>query len=235
MNYSTIHELPVITPSFSVAVLAETETTPNVYQTGQINLYSAVGVALDEALSSGYLNELRTKKIYTAFGDSDTWTKVTTQFIQTSSTFVTKDYVQANYLSLTGGEVKTGVVQFNNLKVKNIYTENGTGSNLWDSTATQVLEFSSIKVLEYSQDLVFTDLHHGRAHHFNTPADGSLTLTIPLSVNDGFNAVIMNTGNGVLIIDSPVLRSTGSQIETRYSGAFIYKDNSSVYAVGNIT
>jgi hypothetical protein len=79
-----------------------------------------------------------------------------------------------------------------------------------------------------------TNLFHGKAHHFNTPLNGIYTFTIPLSVNDGFNTIIMNTGLGILEINSPNLISTGTKIETRYSGAFIYKDNGIVYAVGNI-
>jgi hypothetical protein len=225
----------VVAPSFSVAVLAETEISPGFYQTGQINLYSAVGTALDEALSSGYLTEIRTRKIYTAYGDSDTWTRTSTMFAQSSSSFVTKDYLQANYLALTGGVIQAGLIDFGDIRASRIYTDDGMSSTDWNDTTTYVRAFSTIKVLEYNNDLVFTNEHHGRAHHFNTPANGSYTLTIPLSVNNGFNAIVMNTGEGKLVLSSQNLISTGTEIETRYSGAFIYKDNNVVYATGNIT
>jgi hypothetical protein len=235
VNYSTIHELPVLTPSFSVAVLAESELSPGYFQTGQINLYSAIGTALDEALSSGYLTEIRTRKIYTAFGDSDTWTRTSLFFAQNSATFVTKDFLQANYLALTGGTIQSGLMDFGDIRASRIYTDDGLGSRDWNETTTYVREFSTVRVFEHNSDLVFTNEHHGKAHHFNTPLNSSYTLTIPTSVNNGFNAIIMNTGEGKLVISSANFLATGTEIETRYSGAFIYKDNNVVYAAGNIT
>lgn len=235
MNYSTIHELPVLSPSFTVALLGEEETSSGFFKTGQINLYAAIGNALEESLQTGFIQQIKAQKIITAYGDSDVWSQVSTFFIQNSSILVTKDYLENNYLSLAGGNIQTGLMEFGSIRANFIITENNIGSEQWNETSTYVKEYSALRVYEYNNNVLFTNLHHGKAHHFNTPLSGSLTVTIPLSVMDGFNITLMNTGLGTLILDSPYLLSTGTEIETRYSGAFVYKDNGIIYAVGNLT
>ena len=69
--------------------------------------------------------------------------------------------------------------------------------------------------------------------HFNTTS-ASLCAIIPSSLINGFNVSILNTGTNNIEISAANLRSTGTTIIDQYGGAYIYKQNNTVFAVGRL-
>lgn len=232
MNNSAIHELRPLDPSYTLVVPVEEELPGGIYITGQVNLFDAVGFALFDTLDSGYIKSVKSEKFSTAYGDSDTWNAVATFVTENSAQLVTQNYLESQYLAIANG-TGYGTFTFDNITAHRLITEDGN-SDTWNETATFVNNTSSVRVTEHNESVEFTANHANYAHHFNTPTGLSLSAIVPNNIPNGFNTVIMNTGFGKLYIVASNLASTGTIIEQRYSGAFIYKDNDTVFAVGNL-
>ena len=233
MNNSTIHELRPLDPSYTLVVPVEEEIQDGIYVTGQTNLFDAVGFALFNTLDSGYIKSIKSERFSTAYGDSNTWNAASTFVTQNSSQLVTRNYLESQYLTIANGR-GFGTYNFDTINALRLTTEDGN-SDIWNETAMFVSNTSSVRVYEHNESVTFSVYDANYAHHFNTPTGASLSAIVPSDIPNGFNTVIMNTGFGKLYIIANNLASTGTTIEQRYSGAFIYKDNDTVYAVGNLT
>lgn len=230
MNNITIHELRPFNPSQTLLIPVEEEVSPGNFVTGNTNLFDNIGYALFDTLSSGLIREIKAARFTTLHGSSNRWDQAATFFIANSATLVNQSYVNALFTPLSS------VVNLNTETVtaKTIYTEEGGNSTDWDAATTIVKENSAVKVINYSSNKHFTQSDSGKIHHFNTTPNATLSAIIPDDITSGFNITIMNTGQGSVQIFASSLASVGDTINTQYSGAYIYKDNGVVYAVGNL-
>ncbi len=91
-----------------------------------------------------------------------------------------------------------------------------------------------VTVTNISADKTFTDTDTNKVFHFDTTSS-ALTAFFPGILTNGFNAAIMNTGTNYLHISSNIqYNAVGDKIIDRYSGAYVYKSNSNIFAVGGV-
>ena len=91
-----------------------------------------------------------------------------------------------------------------------------------------------VTVTNISADKTFTNVDTNKIFHFDTTS-GALTASFPGLLSDGFNAAIMNTGTNYLYISSNIqYNAVGNKLIDRYSGAYVYKSNSNIFAVGGV-
>ena len=91
-----------------------------------------------------------------------------------------------------------------------------------------------VTVTNISADKTFTDTDTNKVFHFDTTS-APLTASFPGLLSDGFNVGIMNTGTNVLTISSNIqYNAVGNKLTDRYSGAYVYKSNSNIFAVGGV-
>lgn len=105
-----------------------------------------------------------------------------------------------------------------------IYTNNITVTNNL-STSVRVTDFTTSKT--------FLSSDTSRVFHFDTTTH-PLCATFPSILPNGFNVAIMNTGTNTLRLSAAQLNSVGVIIGVRYGGAFVYKDNNQLFAVGRL-
>jgi hypothetical protein len=91
-----------------------------------------------------------------------------------------------------------------------------------------------VTVTNISIDKTFTNADTNKIFHFDTTS-APLTASFPGTLTDGFNAAIMNTGTNYLYISSNIqYNAVGNKLIDRYSGAYVYKSNSNIFAVGGV-
>jgi archaellum component FlaF (FlaF/FlaG flagellin family) len=235
---STIHELFPITMSPTVVVPVEAQIQPGNYITGQLNLYDSINTTMFDILTSGYIKEVKSLKYLTPYSDSSKWSAASTFVFEKSGTLVTTDYLHTNFLPITGGSVG-GTTVYDIVRAKAFIVEGdtgeaNTGSDQWNAAYTNTQEATGVKVITLRVSTELTVEHNNKILHFETPFFDELVVTIPQSVSNGFNVAIMNTGPGTLRLAATALLSTGTVITTQYGGAYVYKDNNMMYAVGNL-
>ena len=128
-------------------------------------------------------------------------------------------YVNTNFLPLTGGTI-TGQISSNKTIIANNIT---VTDNL--STLVHVTDFTTSKT--------FLNSDTSRVFHFDTTTQ-PLCAIFPNTLPDGFNVAVMNTGTNTLRLSASQLNSVGVTIGVRYGGAFVYKDNNQLFAVGRL-
>ena len=69
--------------------------------------------------------------------------------------------------------------------------------------------------------------------HLNTTTQ-SLCAIFPNALPNGFNVAVMNTGTNGLVLSASQLNSVGNVLSVQYGGAFVYKDNNQLFAVGRL-
>ena len=101
------------------------------------------------------------------------------------------------------------------------------------SASIESLSSIPVTIVDISTSKIFTDSDINKIFHFNTTS-ASLCAIIPSSLINGFNVSILNTGTNNIEISAANLRSTGTTIIDQYGGAYIYKQNNTVFAVGRL-
>ena len=106
-----------------------------------------------------------------------------------------------------------------------------------DISATGVITASGsdidINVITDNTSRVFTNEDNNKVIHLDTTIS-SLCAIFPDTLRVGFNVAIMNIGLNNLVLSAAQLNSIGTSITTRFGGAFIYKDSTSLFAVGRL-
>ena len=100
-----------------------------------------------------------------------------------------------------------------------------TSYNVWESSLVRVTDFTTSRT--------FLSSDTSRVFHFDTTTQ-PLCAIFPITLPDGFNVAVMNTGTNTLRLSAAQLNSVGVTIGVRYGGAFVYKDNSQLFAVGRL-
>ena len=91
-----------------------------------------------------------------------------------------------------------------------------------------------IAVTTTSTSRTFANADTNAVFHFDTTL-ASLTASFPGILTDGFNTAIMNIGTNYLYISSNIqYNAVGNKLIDRYSGAYVYKSNSNIFAVGGV-
>lgn len=90
-----------------------------------------------------------------------------------------------------------------------------------------------VTVIDVTTSKTFNNSDSNKVFHFNTTS-GSLCAIVPDSLSSGFNIAILNTGTNSLVISAANLKSTGTTIVDEFGGAYIYKQNSDIFAVGRL-
>jgi len=90
-----------------------------------------------------------------------------------------------------------------------------------------------VTVIDLTASKTFNDSDTNKVFHFNT-ATNSLCAIIPDSLSNGFNVAILNTETNSLVISAANLKSFGTTIVDQYGGAYIYKQNNDIFAVGRL-
>jgi len=88
---------------------------------------------------------------------------------------------------------------------------------------------NNVHVTNLTASKTFLDFDSCKIFHFNTTTQ-SLCAIFPSSLPDGFNVTLMNTGTKQLRLSAAQLNSITSTIGIKYGGAFVYKDNSQIFA-----
>ena len=101
------------------------------------------------------------------------------------------------------------------------------------SASIESLSSIPVTIVDISTSKIFTDSDINKIFHFDTTST-SLCAIIPSSLINGFNVSILNTGTNNIEISAANLRSTGNTIIDQYGGAYIYKQNNTVFAVGRL-
>jgi hypothetical protein len=92
---------------------------------------------------------------------------------------------------------------------------------------------TSVHVTDFATSKMFLSSDTSRVFHFDTTTH-SLCAIFPNVLPDGFNVAIMNTGTNTLRLSAAQLNSVGVIIGVQYGGAFVYKDNNQLFAVGRL-
>jgi len=101
-----------------------------------------------------------------------------------------------------------------------------------DITVTNNLS-TSVHITDLTSSKTFLSSDTCRVFHFDTTTQ-PLFAIFPSSLPDGFNVALMNTGTNILRLSAAQLNSVGVTIGVRYGGAFVYKDNNQLFAVGRL-
>lgn len=92
---------------------------------------------------------------------------------------------------------------------------------------------TSVHITDLTATKTFLSSDTSRIFHFDTTTQ-PLCAIFPSTLPDGFNVAVMNTGTNNLRLSAAQLNSVGVVIGVQYGGAFVYKDNSQLFAVGRL-
>jgi hypothetical protein len=140
----------------------------------------------------------------------------------------------------------------NSSKYEDLYTFIETTSGSWDETqqllptvvnylSTSHVQISSLVVPELkvttpgSDNIVFTDNDSGKVFHIDTTLNPEVTANFSVTLNDGFNVSLVNTGTGIIYVRSNFLtpfNARGDFNSTQHTGMFIYKTNEQLFGIG---
>jgi len=107
--------------------------------------------------------------------------------------------------------------------------------------STSNVQISSLVVPELkvvtlqTDNIVFTDSDSGKVFHIDTTLNPEVTANFSVTLNDGFNVSLVNTGTGIIYIASNFLtpfNARGDFNSTQHTGMFIYKTNDELYGIG---
>jgi len=89
-----------------------------------------------------------------------------------------------------------------------------------------------VSVIDLTTDKIFSITDTNKVFHFNT-SSAPLFAIFPNTLPDGFNVALMNTGTFSLSLSTNgPYKARGSVIFEQYAGAYVYKTNSELFAVG---
>jgi len=128
-----------------------------------------------------------------------------------------------NYLSTNSVQISALTVR-ETLSAKAIGSENITVTNTFDTR---------VRITNLTTSKTFLNTDTCNVFHFDTTTQ-TLSAIFPFSLPNGFNVAIMNTGTNNLILSASQLNSIGTIIGATYGGAFVYKDNNQLFAVGRL-
>ena len=92
---------------------------------------------------------------------------------------------------------------------------------------------TSVHITDLTTTKTFLSSDTSRIFHFDTTTQ-PLCAIFPSTLPNGFNVAVMNTGTNNLRLSAAQLNSVGVVIGVQYGGAFVYKDNSQLFAVGRL-
>jgi hypothetical protein len=127
------------------------------------------------------------------------------------------------------GTVGIGLNSLSGIDAKLTVVGNISATGIISASATNI----KVNVVNDSTNRIFTDNDNNKVIHIDTTTT-SLCAIFPSSLSSGFNVAIMNTGTNNLVLSAAQLNSAGTTISTRYGGAFVYKDSTSLFAVGKL-
>lgn len=112
-----------------------------------------------------------------------------------------------------------------------------TGANISGTLSASVIAASSsnvkINIINSNNSRIFTDEDNNKVIHIDTTTS-SLCAIFPNTLSPGFNVAVMNIGTNSLVLSATQLNSAGTVITTKFGGAFVYKDSTSLFAVGKL-
>ncbi len=118
-----------------------------------------------------------------------------------------------------------GTVSATNLQVGDKITTYNLATVNTDISAT---------VIDVTNHKTFANSDNNKIFHFDTTTK-SLCAIFPTALSNGFNVGIMNVGTNTLQVSSADnYKSVGSFISVQYGGAFVYKQGTSLFAVGKL-
>jgi hypothetical protein len=113
-------------------------------------------------------------------------------------------------------------------------TTNYLSTNLVTISALAVTNLDVRDVSNFNT-VTFAAADTGKIIHINTSVTPEVTINFTASLPEGFNIGVVNTGTGVIYIDSdytPVIRAKNPFNSTQHTGMFIYKTNNQLYGIG---
>jgi len=160
--------------------------------------------------------------IYDKAGNSSNWNTVYSTVCALSATWEES----AEILPTVTNYLSTNNVLLSSATITDNISARGT------VTASQSIV--PVTVTNLNVNRLFTDTDTNKVFHFDTTS-GALTASFPGALTDGFNAAIMNTGTNYLYISSNIqYNAVGNKLIDRYSGAYVYKSSSNIFAVGGV-
>jgi hypothetical protein len=187
-----------------------------------IQTLSYVPSSYELSISLG--NTVSLSSLNTTFTENSAKLELTYTTVSSNSSLWTAGYAIASALSANSLDTALKYLSTSNVAISSIVSETITVSTL----------NVPVTVITVSGTRVFTDTDSNKAIHFNTTST-SVCAVFPLSLTNGFNVAIMNTGiNSVVLSSNIPLKATGTTIIDQYGGAFIYKQNDDIFAVGRL-
>lgn len=120
-------------------------------------------------------------------------------------------YVHTNFVPVSGGTITCNLSVLGNISAQS-------------STVP-------VSVIDLTTNKTFLNSDTNKIFHFNNSIP--LSAIFPNSLLDGFNVALMNTGTSTLHLSTNSnYRSIGNVLKTQYAGAYVYKANSQIFAVG---
>lgn len=145
--------------------------------------------------------------------------------VDTSKLFLVNT-AKATSLTATNAQITNGTIS--NLVATNATTTDTSITNL-TATGNIVTNFF---VVTANSSYTFLPSDNSKVYHINTGAT-QLTASFPVSLPNGFNVSIINTGTGIINLSSnTAFNATGTLNSVQYSGIFIYKTNNQFYGIG---
>jgi hypothetical protein len=90
-----------------------------------------------------------------------------------------------------------------------------------------------VTVTDVVANKTFSDVDTNKVFHFSNSFP--LTAIFPSTLSDGFSVAIMNTGTSTLHLSTNnTYKAIGDVITDQYAGAYVYKANSEIFAVGGL-
>jgi hypothetical protein len=90
-----------------------------------------------------------------------------------------------------------------------------------------------VTVTDIITDKTFSNVDTNKVFHFSNSSP--LTAIFPNTLSDGFSVAIMNTGTSTLHLSTNnTYKAIGDVITDQYAGAYVYKANSEIFAVGGL-
>ena len=149
----------------------------------------------------------------TVQSNSATWNSVYTTVQSNSALYATVSFTNSKFLPLSGGTVSGNISASGNIAAE---------SSTIPVTVTDIIA-----------DKTFANVDTNKVFHFSTSSP--LTAIFPSTLSDGFSVAIMNTGTSTLHLSTNgTYKAIGDVITDQYAGAYVYKANSEIFAVGGL-